>query len=462
MFWRNHDQKRFSFYSHYCPSCSISVFFLVYSQPVRFYGNSDSYNYENIATNIIQHHGFSGETEPPFTPNIYRTPVYPVLMAGVYSLTGNFATALILIQVLISCFTAALMPVLAYSMNLSPKIGWITGLVLILDPLIGLTTYQLITETVFMGFLLSAILMFVNYFKTKRIAWLISSAILFALTSLTRPVSQFLPLVLVPLFFVIARNDRWQFAMKSTLVFLSVSLLLTFSWAYRNYSVANIWTLSAVSVQNPLYKTARDVIAEEEKITEDEAADKLEHFIQSEVEKNHLSLAEEIYLMRSTTLDIFRQYPKTTLIVHVKGFVRVMVNPGFNLICTTLDNSDVIFDSEDNIQGCEADNSDGFISQTMDKLGQMSLLEKLVAVWAVLLLAGIYLGAIVGTWKLLQKKQWKLLYLLFAIITYFAVLSAGGVSVARYRIPFIPFLAILAAIGATKAVTFSEETDFLD
>ncbi len=440
----------------------LAGYFLVYSQPVRFYGNSDSYNYENIAINIIQHHGFSGETESPFTPNLYRTPVYPMLMAGVYSLTGNSVIALILIQILISSFTAALMPVLVYSMNLSPKIGWIAGFVLILDPLIGLTTYLLITETVFISFLIPATLMLVKYFKTKRIAWLISSAILFALTSLTRPVSQLLPLVLVPLFFVIVRNDRWRFALKSTLVFLFISLLLTYSWAYRNYRVANIWTFSAVSVQDLLYKSARDVIAEAEKITKDEAAIKLTQFIRSEVEKHHLSFAEEIYLMRSTALDIFRQHPKTTLMVHVKGFVRVMINPGFNLICKTLDDNEITFDSENNIQGCTAGNSDGFISQTIDIFGQMSLIERLVAVWEIFLLAGIYLGAIVGAWKLLQKKQWKLLYLLLVMIAYFSALSAGGVSVSRYRIPFIPFLAILAAIGATKTVTVSQEKDLLD
>ena len=148
--------------------------------------------------------------------------------------------------------------------------------------------------------------------------------------------------------------------------------------------------------------------------------------------------------------------------VHVKGFVRVMINPGFNLICKTLDDNEITFDSENNIQGCTAGNSDGFISQTIDIFGQMSLIERLVAVWEIFLLAGIYLGAIVGAWKLLQKKQWKLLYLLLVMIAYFSALSAGGVSVSRYRIPFIPFLAILAAIGATKTVTVSQEKDLLD
>jgi len=428
----------------------LILFFTIYNQPIKFYSNPDAYNYEQIALNLIQFGNFSAETQPPLTPNLSRTPAYPFFIAGIYALTNKSVFAVILSQILIGSVAAALIPILANSLHLSRRVGWIGGMLLTADPLITLTTYQMITETVFMCFLLVATVMLTLYFQTQKKYWLAGSAVMFALTSLTRPISQYLTFALIPLFFLSTERVEWRSAWKNFLLFLVINLTITYSWAYRNYYEADIWTLSAIGDKNLLYYRASDVLAEERNINEQEAKSELVQSIQAEVNTHNLTAAEEIHLMRTQAMEIFRKYPMTTLKVHAIGFVKVFANPGFNLFCIMLDNDPVSLDASKNIMGCESSKQGGIIKQTKEKIAEMTWLEILVSILEILLLAAMYLGTALGSWNLLQAKQWYLLYFLLVPIAYFSILSAGGESVSRFRIPIIPFLAILAGIGFSR------------
>ena len=45
--------------------------------------------YARIATNILEHRGYSIETEEPYSPTLIRVPGYPLFMAGVYAVFGR-------------------------------------------------------------------------------------------------------------------------------------------------------------------------------------------------------------------------------------------------------------------------------------------------------------------------------------------------------------------------------------
>jgi hypothetical protein len=425
----------------------LALLLVIYSQPIKFYSNSDAYNYEQIALNLMQSGNFSGESEPPLTPNLYRTPAYPLFIAGIYSLTNKSAFAVILTQILISSVTSALMPILANSLRLSRRVGWTAGLLLAVDPLMIFTTYQMMSETVFTGFLVIATIMLALYFWTRKIFWLAGSAVMLALTSLTRPISQNLAFALIPLFFMDPEGTQSRSAWKIILLFMAINLTITYSWAYRNYSAADIWTLSASGNKNLLYYRARSVLAKGKDITEQEATAELVQYIQTEVQTHNLTSAEEIHLMRAKAMEIFRQYPMTTLKIHAEGYIGVLANPGFNLFCIMLSNDEVRFDAANNVIGCASNSKGSLITRVQDKLAEMSWLEKLVSFLEVLLLAGMYLGTALGVWKLLQARQWYLLTFLCMLVAYFSILSAGGGTGARFRVPIMPFLAIMAGIG---------------
>src|ERR1041384_1632494 len=76
--------------------------------------DDDGRFYSQIARNLIDHRGYSGETEEPFVPTYVRVPGYPLVLAGVYSIFGrNNDTAVRIIQVLLDTLTCWLVALLA-------------------------------------------------------------------------------------------------------------------------------------------------------------------------------------------------------------------------------------------------------------------------------------------------------------------------------------------------------------
>jgi hypothetical protein len=63
------------------------------------------------------------------------------------------------------------------------------------------------------------------------------------------------------------------------------------------------------------------------------------------------------------------------------------------------------------------------------------------------LLFSVYTLAGIGVYYLIRQSNWIVLVFSLIPIFYFALLSAGGESDSRFRIPFLPFLGILAGFG---------------
>ena len=418
----------------------LSVFFFVASTPEKFFSNSDAYNYYNIASNLIDHGVYSSREQPPLVPNISRTPVYPVLMAGVKLFTGDSFAILILLQVLLGSLTAALMVVFAHALRVSPLVGIISGFVVMLDPLTGLTTYQLLTDTIFTFFFILALVSVTLYFHGRKMTWLILSAVAFGLASLTRPVGQLLPIALIPVFILSAPLSQWKSHIKPVLLFLVISLGITYGWAFRNYMVSGAFTLTADAELDLVYYSARDILVEIEGLSPEDARAELVEYLEEQVAENNLGRDEELALMRKMAFDLFGQYPGLALKVHLKGFSRVMFNPGFEVVC-------IMLDSDGDSTDCETRASEGLVGRVLEKFRPLNFFEIVVAVWGAVLLAAVYLGAVIGFWLLVRQRNWYLSAYFFILVVYFAVLSSGGVSVSRYRIPLIPLLSMLAGMG---------------
>src|SRR3989442_13684030 len=47
--------------------------------------DDDGRFYSQIARNLLDHRGYSGEEEEPYAPTYVRVPGYPLFLAGVYS-----------------------------------------------------------------------------------------------------------------------------------------------------------------------------------------------------------------------------------------------------------------------------------------------------------------------------------------------------------------------------------------
>ena len=81
-----------------------------------------SESYYEIAHNILSGHGFSGATTEPYTPDSWRTPLYPLFIAANFKLFGS-DLAVIISQIIMGSILALLAKRISYHIMNNEKIA---------------------------------------------------------------------------------------------------------------------------------------------------------------------------------------------------------------------------------------------------------------------------------------------------------------------------------------------------
>ena len=108
----------------------------------------DCGEYYAIARNIVRHGEFSQSVEPPYSPDTWRTPGYPLLLAGTMLLAGESPTALIVVQRL-TALTSVLFFFAIASRHMSPRRALIASLIFLLEPYHLFYAFWLLSTTFF-------------------------------------------------------------------------------------------------------------------------------------------------------------------------------------------------------------------------------------------------------------------------------------------------------------------------
>ncbi len=421
----------------------IGIFLYISPKPLKFF-TPDSFGYDQIAANILRYGVFSARSQPPLAPDLDRTPAYPALLATVYAVVGHSPEAVILLQILMAALTAVVTFVLARRSGFSNRVALPAAALFAVEPVSAMTSDLLLTETLFTLLLAAASLLLLFYWRSSQLRWLLLGAVLFGLAALTRPVSQFLPLALVPVVVAMARRAGWRRATVAALLFIAISMGITYSWALRNYQAGGVFTLSTVSDINLVYYRAREVLADVDGTSQDAALQKLQARVAQMVPPGGASAAENGALEREVALDIFRRYPTQTFAMLVKGAARIFVDPGYSTACTLLDRNST---STECFQGQATMDEPGVLGKALSRFTQMNRLQQTILIWSTLLSAAVYLGAALGLVLMVRERKQLPALLLIVVVGYLILVSAGAEAYSRFRIPMVPFLSVLAAVG---------------
>jgi 4-amino-4-deoxy-L-arabinose transferase-like glycosyltransferase len=422
----------------------LLIFGLIAHEPRKFY-TYDSDGYERRALNILRYGQFASEAQPPLTPDLDRTPVYPLYLAAFYGPLGVQPWAPILAQLAIGALAAPLLYLLARELRLPHLAGVLAALVIALDPVSAMNANRMLTETIFTTVVVAAIWALLGFLNTRRLGWVVASAALLGLAALTRPISQFLPLALVPLFVpLLRRPEGRRHAALALGLFLALSLGLTYSWAVRNYRVSGLFTLSTISDTNLIYYRARAVLAEVDGTSQDEAWEKLQAQVALAAGPEPTP-GEVIAAQRHIALDLFRQHPVETAVMLLKGVARTFGDPGYTISCTLLDRSSTSFEC---FPGKSSMNEPNMVAKAINRVVAMTPVQVLSLAWSATLLLATYVSALVGGVGLLRQRRWLALLVPLLLIAYMVGLSAGAEANSRFRVPALPFLALLAGHGA--------------
>src|ERR1700736_2541934 len=102
------------------------------------YVHPETWEYEDIANNLLAGHGYTYVSGGTTYVAAVSSPLYVLLTAGVYAITGHSQAAMLVLQALFGAATAVLAGWLA-ARTFQPEAAWTAGALVALDP--GLAVY---------------------------------------------------------------------------------------------------------------------------------------------------------------------------------------------------------------------------------------------------------------------------------------------------------------------------------
>lgn len=376
----------------------VAVFALAVRHPSRFL-TEDSYQYDALA----RHFDSAYVHAHPLALSLLRPPGYPAFLAGVYGIAGHSVTAAIVVEVVLGIATVYGVYVLAGRL-LGPTAAFVAALALALDPVSVAMTSNLTTETLFAALWVAAALCWIRLTP----AWLAAAGLLIGVSVLVRPIAEYLPVLLVPLTYLLTRRAA-----------LAAVLLVTFAvpvglWAARNHHETGVATVSTIGAHNLLDYRAADALAIDEGGSRADAARRLDAQVPHRSNPARTAQAES-----SLAWHTLFHHPKGAAVTTLAGLGRVLFGPG------------------------------------RAELGRLTTGSRLLIAVEVLLLGCLLALAAAGTVLLARLRAWLALAATLTFAVYDIVLSAGAEGNARLRMPADPFLAVLAGAAVSSLVARS-------
>lgn len=409
-------------------------------EPRKLY-TPDSTGYHVLAHNLLRHGVFSGSEAAPFAPATGPTPGYPVFVSGVFALAGESAIAVALLQIALAGATVVVTVWLAGRLGVSPGGATLAGLVVALEPVSVLHTVLLLTETLFTLVLIGGLALLAWHLHTGSGWALVAGALLLGAATLSRPITLYLPLLLLPVLLTGAVPARRWILVRRGLAFLLVAALLPAAWAARNYREAGVFTVSTIGSAVLYYHVAATVLAAERGITQREAVQELRRIAApSGQERTGSQAGSEA---RATAVALLVRSPLRTAGVLVRGASRLLVDPGYTQICTLLDPATL---ASECFPGRNDRLEPGVLDRVWARTRAMSGLQQGTLALGLLVLGVTYLGSLAGIVALGAYARWRTLAFLVVPVAYFIALSAVPAD-SRFRIPTVPLLGVLAGFG---------------
>ena len=253
----------------------------------------DSREYIALAQSLVSSHTFTRDTMPPFRPELFRTPAYPLLLTVPLVVhRSSFIVLALLLQFLLSLITVWLTWRLGSELGLWPVTSAFAALLVGLSPSLAFLSTKLISESLFTPLLLVCLLLLNRYRLSGRTLDLIGTGICCGLLVLTRPIATFFP-------FVIALYILWLGTAKtgtvprrvgrrrseglspvfrglgSCLLFLAAASIVVAPWVIRNGQKTGRYIISTASERKIFLYDAATVLAAEEGINIIEARDSM-------------------------------------------------------------------------------------------------------------------------------------------------------------------------------------------
>jgi len=398
----------------------------------------DTSTYVKPAESLLKDHGY-------IFPGALRTPIYPMFLAIFFFLFGENMVIIVIAQVIVSSLTVVL-TYYAGILLLPKRVALIGAFFLALSLESFIDPFFILSDTLFTFLFLSATFAFLRYQSTRRISWLISSAMLMGLSILCRPIALYYPLVIV-LLLIMVHWKEWINIFTRVLAYMVVVFAILASWMLRNQVVDGSPILSTISNYNLLFYNAASLDASLHGVSADQYRSiNYPLLVQNELTERGLPQTEanlnKVY--KILALKIILAHPVQYTIIHFKDDLQ-NVYPGWSTTLEILAPTGMV-----GIQGTEVLSQKGLSGAFQAYFGGRLWLVFLFFPFIILLVL-VYFSDLVGTILLIRTKAWFTLAVLILPVVYLLLLP-GAPSNSRFRLPAMPEICLIAGIGIDWAL----------
>lgn len=366
--------------------------------------------YRSIARHLLAGEGFGCSEGRGFAPNIARTPVYPLLLAGLIHVFGDRLAPFLVASCIFGAFAAGLTVCLA-ARWLSPRGARVAGVLVALDPNSVLRCLMLLTEPLFTVLLVAGACL-LAWQTDRRWAWAVAG-LLWSVAALTRPIAAGLLGVAAVVAWASTAPEARERFVRFVLFALAFAPLLL-AWCERNRAITGQRFVSTIVTKNLLLYRAAGIEAEQTgRPFAEVSAELAARYGDAEFFEGKEKFEQTLRDSRRVAAEMIRSAPMLFAKQTVRGWAMVLVSPGKQAL-------------------------------------QAMLRERAPPsrVWPWFYLAAMSVWVAAAAWS--AWRQGRRGALLSALVAYF-VLAAGGYEAnSRFRVPITPMLAILAVAGAAE------------
>ncbi len=194
--------------------------------------------YDPIANNLLDGHGFSRDTAPPYRAQNFDQPGYPVVLASIYSVTNRSKRAVVLFQLFLELLV--LLPVvwIARELKMARAAQILAVAIGLISPFLAKYAGLVLSEvvvTLVISLACYAFMRAVNESPHDKLTWWALAGLTSGFSLLIRADTLIVVVLMSAVAIILARPSsvKWRLIQTSILI---ISLALTLApWTLRNY-----------------------------------------------------------------------------------------------------------------------------------------------------------------------------------------------------------------------------------
>jgi hypothetical protein len=427
---------------------------LIIAKDWQVFQGSDTDSYIKPAISLIQ----SGKFLTNGFPDTFRTPGYSLfLLFGLRLGYVNFIT--IFLQIIASCWTVYLIYKISLIIfNQNQKIAIFSALLYAFEPLSIVLSVKIMPETLFTSLLITFLYYFIQYIVTdnsdQKLPNLIKSAIFLCATIYVKPITYYLPLLILIfiIILIIRKKHQTRILILHSLIFLLIAITPVYLWQLRNQIQTGYTGIASVKEVNLYYWHGSAILTATENIEYKKAHEQLEQKVRQKFTPEEMKNHKKLYqYLQQEALQLIQKYPWLYFNLRLNGTLNILFNSS-PLAYLTLFNVDVN-SSVANFEHCmTVFYQKGFLAFIIVYFQKMQ--RVVILTWIGLeIILFIYLA--LACRGFLSSKRPNNLPMIFSLsLAVYLLVIAGGPEglITRYRHPIMPIICILAGLGLNVTI----------